>query len=269
MFVLKHKLQDEGGDGTGGSAGGPDLGSLQASLKEMESKMTEQSQEIDRLRNHSAKILDEKKQLQQQFKAFEGLGDPETISNMLKQFENNEDAKLVAEGKFTDVLEKHTERLKLDFQNQVKDLSEQLTKAQETGSKYETLFHESEAGHAIRAVAAKAGVRDTAIDDILLRGKGLFTVSSDGTLEARDNEGNLRVVDGKPLTPELFVAGLREKYPHYWPESQSGGARGGSGTANTPNPFMKGTKDYNVTEQARLRKSDPALAEKLAAEANK
>lgn len=267
MFIQKYNLMDDDPGKAGGSGGNDDLGTLKASLDEMRSKMETQSQELDRLRSHSAKLLDEKKQLQQQYKAFEGLGDPETINNMLKQFENNEDAKLVAEGKFTDVLNKHTERLQLDFQNQIKELSEKLDTAKEAGVKYERLYHEAEAGHAVRAVASAAGVRDTAIDDILLRSKGVFTVSSDGTLEARDPEGNLRVVDGKPLSPELFVAGLREKFPHYWPESQGSGARGGNGKANEPNPFLKGSKDYNLTDQAKLRKSNPEAAARLEAAA--
>lgn len=265
MFKTKYNLLDNE-PGQGGS--GTD--DLAAQLKALQLQLSTQNEEIDRLRNHSAKLLDEKKKLKETYSAYDGLqdlGDPETIQNMVKQFQQNEDLRLFAEGKGSDVLKKHTERLELDFTNKIKDVTDELENERKARSSYEQKYHESEAGHALRTAAVSAGVRETAVEDILLRGKGVFTVTDNGTLEARDSEGNLRTVKNKALTPELFIESLRDKYPHYWPESVSSGARGGSGTANTPNPFKKGSKDYNLTEQAKLRKSNPELAQQLQAEA--
>lgn len=243
------------------------LEALQKQVEALQKDLKASTDETERLRSHAAKILDEKKKLQSDYKAFSDLGDLETVQNLLKQFEGNEDAKLVAEGKFDEVLNKHTQRLKLDLEGKINELNDKLNLSETTSQEYARKYHEAEAGHAVRAAAVAAGVRDTAIDDILLRSKGIFTVSDDGTLEARDSEGNLRTINNKPLTPDLFVAGLRDKSPHYWPDSQGGGARGGSGVVNQKNPFKKGTKDYNVTEQAKLRKTNPELANQLAAEA--
>jgi len=233
-------------------------------LQEAQAALQERDAEIERLRNHSQKILDEKKKLQKQY---EGLGDPEHVKQILAQFENDEDAKLVAEGKFKDVLKKHTERLSLEYKSQLDELSKQLKELEEAKTKFEGLYHESEAGHAVSAAAIKAGIRDTAIEDVLMRAKGVFRVSEDGKLEARDKEGNLVTVENKPLTPELFVQQLKEKYPHYWPESQGAGASGGSGETVKDNPFKKGSS-FNLTKQALLRKNDPELAKKLEQEAN-
>lgn len=265
MFRVKHNLLDNEPGQAGGS--GEDLA---AQLTELQSQLASQNAELDRLRKHSDKVLDEKKKLQQAYKAFEGLqdlGDPETISNMVKQFQQNEDLRMFAEGKGADVLKKHTERLELDFNNKIEELVKERDTLHNESNKYAKLYHESEAGHALRAAAVAAGVRDSALDDILLRGKGVFIVSDDGTLEARDSEGKLRTVKGKALTPDLFIESLRDKYPHYWPESVSSDARGGGGGSNTPNPFKKGSKEYNLTEQAKIRRTNPELAKQLEAEA--
>lgn len=262
MFINRNILMES--EPGAGSGGGSD--DLKAQFDVLQKTLADQNAELDRLRTHSTKLLDEKKKLQNDFKAYENLGDPEVLSNILKQFNNNEDAKLVAEGKFDDVLKKHTERMSLDFNTKIEELLQQNEDLTKGKSKFEQLFHESEAGHAISSAAIKAGIRDTALDDALMRSRGIFTVAQDGTLEARDSEGNLRTINGKALTPELFVEQLREKYPHYWPDSKSSGARGGAGGDNTPNPFIKG-KHYNLTDQARLRKSNPELAERMQQEA--
>lgn len=268
MFKTKFNLL-EGEPGVGGGSGsGTSLAELQKQIETMQTAMSEQAAEVDRLRSHSAKLLDEKKKLQSDYKAFEKLGDPDVIGKMLKQFENDEDAKLVAEGKFKEVLSKHTERMKLDYESTIEDLGKKLSESDSVKAKYEQKYHEAQAGHAIRQAAVAAGVRETAVDDILLRGKGVFIVSDEGTLESRDKDGNLRKINGKELTPTLFVESLRKTYPHYWPDSQSGGARGGAGGGKAmSNPFKKGSKSFNVTEQAKLRRSNPELAKQLEAEA--
>lgn len=248
----------------------PTVTELQAQMEEMQKQLAAANDETTRLRTHSDKLLDEKKKLQAQYKSYEGLselGDPEYIQNVLKQFQNDEDAKLFAEGKGPDVLKKHTERLTLDFKSQIDDLNKSVESLTSEKTKYEKLYHESEAGHAISAAAIKAGIRDTALDDALMRARGVFTVGDDGQLEARDADGNLITVNNKPLTPETFVLQLREKYPHYWPDSKSGGANGGAGGDSKPNPFVKGP-NFNRTEQALMRRNNPELAQRMEAEAN-
>ena len=252
------------GEGTGGT----NNDEMKAQLESLQSQLNDQNAEVERLRTHSAKLLDEKKKLQQQYEGFADLGDAETLKNMLNQFKNDEEARMFAEGKGAEVLKKHTERMQMDFTSQLDEIKKELATSKDEGSKYRDLYHQSEAGHALRAAAVAAGVRESAVDDILLRGRGVFTVGDNNQLEARDSEGNLRKVGNKALSPDLFIKGLRDTHPHYWPDSQSGGARGGTGGGNSvPNPFVKGSDTYNVTQQAKLRREDPELAKQLEAEA--
>ena len=231
------------------SAGGADVSVLQATLKQ-------QTEEIDRLRAHSNKILDEKKGLQSKYKAYEALGDPETLSNILKQFEGDEDAKLVAEGKFKDVIDKKTQKIRLDYEAKVEELSKTAQQEAEDRSKYEQLYHKAEAEHALTEVAIKAGVEPVAIRNVLLDAQGLFKKNEDGVLESKDNDGNIRTVDGKALTPELFVESLRESCPHYWPKSVSGGATGSSakGTAAIQEQMSAAIKANDMKKYRELRK---------------
>jgi len=46
-----------------------------------------------------------------------------------------------------------------------------------------------------------------------------------------------------------------------------GGSQGTSGGGGVVNPFVKGTPAYNLTNQAKMRRSDPKLAEQMAARA--
>jgi len=263
---MKHILS-EGEPGQGGGAGGETIEQLQAKLAEMQTAMSEQNDEIGRLRKHSQKLLDEKKVLKTNLDKFEGI-DLESMTKMMEQFENNEEAQLLANGKFDDVMNRRTEKMRLNFENKIEELTNQNTELQNERSGLQNKYNDAVVNNYLRAAAEQANVLPSAIDDVLARAKGTFSVLDNGDLEARDSDGNLRTVGNKQLTPELFVDSLKETAPHYWPASQSGGANGGAGGGGKQvNPFIKGSKDYNITEQARLRKSDPQLAQQFAEEA--
>jgi hypothetical protein len=76
--------------------------------------------------------------------------------------------------------------------------------------------------------------------------------------------------DGKPLTadgldPAAWLSGMKEKRPHWWPESTGGGAGGNSGGAggSAANPFGKDGAT-NVSRAAVIMTKDPARADSLA-----
>lgn len=51
------------------------------------------------------------------------------------------------------------------------------------------------------------------------------------------------------------------------PDNSGGGAGGSGGKGGVANPWMKGTKEFSLTEQARIANSDPAMAKQLQTEA--
>jgi hypothetical protein len=96
-----------------------------------------------------------------------------------------------------------------------------------------------------------------------------------GVPQSFEADGNTVRVgrDGvSPMTLAEWVEALVGDAPHLFEANAGGGAAGGSaggtaggGSRSGKNPFRKDT--WNLTEQMKLQKSDPALAARLKAAA--
>lgn len=106
----------------------------------------------------------------------------------------------------------------------------------------------------IRAVAKKVGLRESAIADAVLLGKEHLEVTENGVTTKADIAN---VTAG--LSPEVWLTDLRKERTHWFEESVGAGSGGAKGGAFTTNPFLKA--NWNLTEQAKLLKSDRKLAE--------
>lgn len=125
---------------------------------------------------------------------------------------------------------------------------------------------------AVVTEATKRGLRPTAITDITSRARTTFKLVN-GVPQAFEADGQTARMgkDGvSPMTLAEWVDALVSDAPHLFEAnagsgavgSGSGGA-GASARANAKNPFRKET--WNLTEQMKLQKSDPALAARLKA----
>lgn len=122
---------------------------------------------------------------------------------------------------------------------------------------------------AVVSEATKRGLRPTAIPDITARARMNFKLV-DGVPQAFDGD---RVRTGKdgvsPMTLAEWVEALVSDAPHLFEANAGGGAAGsgsgGAGNRSVRNPFSKET--WNLTEQMKLQKTDPALAARLKASA--
>lgn len=111
---------------------------------------------------------------------------------------------------------------------------------------------------AVRQAATGIKVIDTAVDDVLLLGERIFEVQEDGTVLTKDNVG---VTPG--IAPDIWLAEMQEKRPHWWPTSQGGGAPGsGGGTGFAENPWT--TEHWNLTKQGQQVRLDGTKAETMA-----
>jgi hypothetical protein len=121
------------------------------------------------------------------------------------------------------------------------------------------------------AEASKRGLRATAIPDITARARNTFRLVN-GVPQALEADGQTPRAgrDGvSPLTVAEWIDAQVSDAPHLFEANAGGGATGdGSGGAahhSGPNPFRRET--WNLTEQMKLQKSDPALAARLKASA--
>ena len=230
----KHILQNEaeggeGGKGTGGG-GATITPEIQALI----------DQQVAGLKAKNSELLGKVKDASEQLKRFEGI-DPDAVTAMLKRFADDEEAGLIKAGKVDEVLSKRTERLRGDFE---KKLTQEAERAKKAEAKAAKLADRTLAG-SLRDAAMKTGALPEAMEDIVLRARGLWTLNDDGEAVAVDADGEVILgKDGKsPLTPLEWAESLREAAPHLWPRAQGAGAQGsGRGTPSAPAGSWGGTK---------------------------
>lgn len=177
------------------------------------------------LKTKNSDLIERLQAAQENLKRFDGI-DPDAVRNILKRFSDDEEAKLIADGKIDEVLTKRTERMKADYD---KKLTEALEKA-DLAEKRAQAFQGRVLDDAIRAAAAKAGIHQHAIDDALLRGRAMFALDEDGQAVRLGEDG--KAVLGKdgqsPFTPLEWLEGMKEKAPHWFPAAASGSGAGHS-----------------------------------------
>ena len=203
--------------------------------------------------------------LTNQLKRFEGI-DPEAIrslqtATMEKQKAMEEEQRL-KEGKFQEVLESRLKTAEADWAKKLDTivadrdgLNDRLTAIQ--------------IDQAVMAEATKRGLRATALPDLTSRARQTFKLVN-GVPQAFDGETVLVGKDGvSPMTLAEWVDALVSNAPHLFEANAGGGAvgsgPGGAGNRSVTNPFRKDT--WNLTEQMKIQKSDPALAARLKAAA--
>lgn len=200
------------------------------------------------------KILEEK---------YKGV-DLEKYQSIMDQFSNDEEAKLMAEGRMNEVLNKRTERMTKEYEKEKQTIIDERDSAIKRAAAYEAKVFEN----SIRQEATKSGIHSYAIDDAILRSKGIFKLGENGELQALDAEGNqIYGKDGKTgLSVAEWFLGQKEAAPHWFPAVQGsgGGGEGGKGGSGN-NPWKDGS--WNMTEQGRIFKENPDRARDLAAQA--
>jgi len=122
---------------------------------------------------------------------------------------------------------------------------------------------------AVVSEATKRGLRPTALTDITARARQTFKLVN-GVPQAFDGDSPRFGKDGvTPLTLAEWVDALVSDAPHLFEANAGSGAAGsgsgGAGNRSVKNPFRK--ESFNLTEQMKIQKSDPALAARLKAAA--
>lgn len=182
------------------------------------------------LKSKNAELLGMNKTIKselEQFKGqFEGL-DVEAVKGLLSKASQDEETRLIAEGKIDEVVTKRTERLRGDYEKQLQEATQRAEKAEAFANQ----FKDKVLADSIRAAALKAGALPEASDDIILRAKGTFQLNEHGEAVALDRDGEVIYgKDGKtPLSPLEWAESLREAAPHLWPRAVGAGQTGDKG----------------------------------------
>lgn len=202
-------------------------------LAAVNSAVTEQT---SGLRDNRDAVLGEKRELKTAHdalkKQLDDLGDLDTVKAMVDRFKNDEEAKLIADGKIDEVLNKRTESLRRDSESRVTAATAKVAELEEGLAGAYTRIATLIVGSSIDAATAKLECAPTARVDIRRAALEVFSLNSENEgIEARDKGGVLLMgPDGKtPLSPGAWLEGQKEACPHWWGPSAGGGAGGGVG----------------------------------------
>lgn len=232
------------GDGGDGSGGGIDLTSpeIQEAIKKAAASLVEQ--ETAGLKTKNQELLNKMKDLQTKSKDFEGL-DAAKIKAMMAALDQSEEAKLLAEGKIDEVIQKRIDRVSAQHNETIKSLEAQLAEATQNATTFKSQLTKNMITSVLSKAAVESGVLPEAIDDIVRRAEGVFSIDKDGRVSAVDKDGFLVKVDGLELTPQRFIDGLKKTAAYYWPASRGAGANGGT-------PIIDGKTDKGVAAAAEI-----------------
>lgn len=148
-----------------------------------------------------------------------------------------------------------------DLERRMAAMEKDLSKANEEKTQAQTALRSFQMKTQLQSAATRAGVRPEAVDNLTSVIQDQFELGSDGV--AHTKAGCSFGID---LDPQGFFDKIKADpgYSYFWPSSVPGGAdAGGGGNAGgSPNPWTKA--GWNLTEQARLIRSDEAKAKRLA-----
>ena len=212
---------------------------------------------LDEFRNNNIALTRERDELKQRF---DGI-DPDAVRALAAEKQKLEEQAQLKAGEVDKVVEARVKAAR-------GELEKQLTAATSERDALNARLVSIQIDQGVTTAATKRGLRATAIPDITARARGVFRLVN-GIATAFEADGQT-VRTGKdgvtPMTLDEWVDAQVSEAPHLFESNAGGGAasNGSGGVGNkapVKNPFARAT--WNLTEQMRLQKSDPKLAERL------
>lgn len=176
--------------------------------------------DVTKLTGALAKEREAREAAEKQAKAFDGMNADE-VKALLAKFEGDEEHQLIKAGKFEEVINKRTEKMRTEYERKLKAAEDVVANEKARAGKWTGRVLDN----AIRDAASKAGIHQHAIDDALFRGRSLFALDDDGNAVQLGQDGKpVLGKDGKSVfSPTEWLDTMRESAPHWFPAAASGG----------------------------------------------
>lgn len=217
--------------------------------------------DIKKLKDEAGKYRTELKELKKKYEALDDLGSVEEIQAKLDRIDELEAAASgkIDDTKINEMVEARVKGRVTPLEREITKLKKELEEGNATISTYKETDRKRTIHDAVRKSASKSKILDTATDDVLMLAERIFDVDDEGNVVTKDNVGATPGVQ-----PDVWLTDMQASRPHWWPQSQGGGAQGGrdKGGVGGKNPFT--AENWNMTEQGRLAQADPTKAEQMA-----
>ena len=233
MFIRKmgqaQKYRDAADDGSQGGAGGSgiDLNSPEIQ-KAIQAKL---DLEVAGLKNKNKELFDNMAASAEKLKQFDGL-DVEKMKTLQKQLEENEEMRLLSEGKTEEVVNRRVEAMKRDFDANLAARDNKLSEYEQILKKKEDRLAELVIDGQLREAYVALDFEPSALDFVLMQGRNVFIMDENGKAVPRDEHGSLIFgKDGKtPISAYEYLEGLAEKKTFLRKPSKGGGAQQNRGS---------------------------------------
>jgi len=230
-------MADGGEGGEGGSGGGEQTFTKEQMAAEIARAVDEQT---TGLKTKNQEILDKLKTSQDSLSAFEGI-DATEMKTMLKTFSDNEELKLISEGKHEEVINKRLEKERAVTNSQIENLTSERDTLLSGSNKKDDLIRDLIIDTSITAEFVKQGGIPEAIDDVVLRAKQVFVLEADGDSFNAVPRKNGEIISGKDgqLTNAEWIESLKTSAPHLFPNSSGSGQPPSGGDKNSIDSKLK------------------------------
>jgi hypothetical protein len=223
-------------------------------------------EKLKEFRDSNTKLL---KDLEEIKERFEGI-DPVVSRSLQAENEKLKAAATAAGGKGGKASEEEIEaKINERLKTQKADLDKQIEKLVKERDSANAELSRVVVEDSLITAATRKGVKGTAVEDVVRRGKEVFRLEGGKPIPYRGTDKIYGKDQIETMSVEEWMDGLAGSAPHLFAESNGGGATngssGGAGSNGQKNPFKKET--FNLTEQGRLLKSNPQLAASLKAAA--
>ncbi|MGL5184977.1 hypothetical protein [Herbaspirillum huttiense] len=244
-FFRFNATDDTGGGGGGGPEITPEIQAL------IDARINEAT---SGLKAKNSELLGSLQKQKETLKQFEGI-DVESVKQIMARFENDEEAKLMKDGKFDQVIERRTEKLRAESERQVQEALQKAQDAEKRAKSFEGLVLDNH----IRAAAATAGMHPQAIEDALFRGRSIFTLDAEGkAIQLGEDKHPVLGKDGKsPFTPAEWLDSMKATAPHWFPTGSTGagGGQGGNNRSSAKTITRDQFEQLDVAERANVARS--------------
>ncbi|MFG4159079.1 hypothetical protein ACFZ8M_19290, partial [Acinetobacter baumannii] len=168
------------------------------------------------LKDKNAELIKDKKELKDELGSLkskvEGL-DLDAIKVLLDKSNQDEESKLIAEGKIEEVIQKRTEKMREEHDKVLKAEKERADKAEAYAEKFKKSVVQSQ----IVQAAIELEALPEATPDIAFLAQTKFALDENGKAVAVDENGEVVIgKDGQTaLSPKEWVESLREQKPYF------------------------------------------------------